>query len=51
MLGARRGEECEQEAELTSGTGPQGIGSALGLLRKVSSNPSLAKVKQLLSGN
>lgn len=45
MIGARRGEEWDQEEEVTSRTGPQGIGSALGLLRKVSSNPSLPKVQ------
>jgi hypothetical protein len=49
MIGARRGEECDQEAEVTS------FGSAHSLVRKFSSNPSLAKVlttlqKQMISG-
>ena len=25
VIGAKSGEECDQEAEVTSGTGPQGI--------------------------
>ena len=44
-MGSRIGKEFDKEAQVTSKTGHRSFCSALGLLAKISSKPSLAKVQ------
>ena len=47
-MGSRIGKEFDKEAQVTSKTGHRSFCSALGLLAKISSKPSLAKVQTTL---
>ena len=47
-MGSRIGKEFDKEAQVTSKTGHRSLCSALGLLAKISSKPSLAKVQTTL---
>ena len=47
-MGSSIGKEFDKEAQVTSNTGPRIIFSALGLLAKISSKSSLAKVQTTL---
>jgi hypothetical protein len=47
-IGSKIGKELDKEAQVTSNTGPRIIFSALGLLAKISSKSSLAKVQTTL---